>query len=130
MRRLAAAALAVAFLAPLAVARADDKADPTGTWKWKVKFGDQEREFTLKLKADGDKLKGAMLGRDGNETPIEEGTFKDGKVAFKITRERDGNKFVIHYTGKVSGDTIKGKTEFERNGEKMEREWEAKRAKD
>jgi hypothetical protein len=129
MRRLAAA-LAVAFLVSPALARADEKADPTGTWKWKVKFGDQEREFTLKLKLDGDKLKGAMLGRDGNETPIEDGTFKDNKVAFKVTRERDGNKFVIHYTGKVSGDTIKGKTEFERNGEKMEREWEAKRAKD
>jgi hypothetical protein len=130
MRRLAAAALAVAFLAPLALARADDKADPTGTWKWKVKFNDQEREFTLKLKADGDKLTGAMVGRDGKDRPIEEGTFKDGQVDFKMVRERDGNKFVTHYTGKVSGDTIKGKTEFERNGEKMEREWEAKRSKD
>jgi hypothetical protein len=130
MRRLATAALAVAFLVPLALARADDKADATGTWKWKVKFNDQEREFTLKLKADGDKLTGAMVGRDGKDTPIEEGTCKDGQVDFKVTRERDGNKFVIHYKGKVSGDTIKGKSEFERDGEKMEREWEAKRSKD
>jgi hypothetical protein len=38
-----------------------------------------------------------------------------------------GNTFVMKYMGKVSGDTIKGKTEFERNGEKQEREWEAKR---
>jgi len=30
----------------------------------------------------------------------------------------------------VSGDTIKGKTEFERNGETMSRDWDAKRSKD
>jgi hypothetical protein len=120
----------VPFLAPHALAKADDKADATGTWKWKVMFGDQEREFTLKLKLDGNKPKGAMVGRDGNETPIEDGTLKDGKLAFNVTRERDGNKFVLHYTGKVSGEAIKGKTDFEHNGEKMEREWEARSAKD
>ena len=52
------------------LARADDKPNPTGTWKWTVKFGEQTREMTLKLKLDGDKLTGAMLGRDGKETPI------------------------------------------------------------
>jgi hypothetical protein len=129
MRRLVVAVLAVAFFVPLALAKAD-KADPTGTWKWKVKFGDQEREFTLKLKQDGDKLTGTMVGRDGKDAPIEDATIKDGQVAFKVTRERDGKKFVIEYTGKVSGDTIKGKTQFERNGEKMERDWEATRSKD
>jgi hypothetical protein len=130
MRRLVVATLAVVFFFPLAVVRAEDKANPTGTWKWKVKFGDNEREFTLKLKLDGDKLTGSMPGRDGKDNPIEDATFKDGQVNFKVTRERDGNKFVIHYTGKVSGDTIKGKTEFERDGTKMERDWEAKRASD
>jgi hypothetical protein len=71
-----------------------------------------------------------MLGRDGKETPIEEATYKDSQVDFKVTRERDGNKIVTHYTGKVSGDTIKGKREYERNGEKRERDWEAKRSTD
>jgi len=35
---------------------------------------------------------------------------------------------VQNYTGKVAAETIKGKTEFERNGEKQSRDWEAKRA--
>jgi hypothetical protein len=122
--------LAVIFVVPLAMARAEDKANPTGTWKWKVKRGDVEREVTLKLKLDGEKLTGTMPDREGKDQPIEGATFKDGQVDFKVTRERDGNKFVVHYTGKLAGDTIKGKREFERNGEKQERDWEATRSKD
>jgi hypothetical protein len=129
MKRLTAAALVVAFAGLAGVARAEDKPSPTGTWKWTVKFGDQEREMSLKLKAEGDKLTGSMPGRDGKELKIEDGTFKGDEVAFKVTREFNGQKFVIKYKGKVSGDTIKGKTEFDRNGETMSRDWEAKRAK-
>jgi hypothetical protein len=130
MKRLVAAAAVVVILTgSVGLLRAEDKADPTGTWKWTVNFGGQEREMTLKLKLEGDKLTGSMPGRDGQETAIEDGKYKDGEVSFKVTRERMGNKVTIKYTGKVSGDTIKGKTEFERNGEAQSRDWEAKRAK-
>ena len=130
MRRLTLVAVAVALVGLAGVARAEDKPNPTGTWKWSVTFGDQKRDFTLKLKLDGDKLTGGFIGPDGKETPIEDATYKDGEVAFKVTRERNGQKFVVNYKGKVSGDTLTGKTEFERNGEKQSRDWEAKRAKD
>jgi hypothetical protein len=130
MKRLTAAALAVAFVGLVGVARAEDKAGPTGTWKWTVTFNDQELHFTLKLKAEGDKLTGTLSGpREGTESKIEDGTYKDGEVSFKVTRERNGQKFTIKYKGKVSADTIKGKSEFDRNGETMSRDWEAKRAK-
>ena len=39
----------------------------------------------------------------------------DDKVAFAVTREFNGNKFTIKYNGTVKGDTITGKTEFDRN---------------
>ena len=130
MKRLVVAALVLAFAGPAGVSRAEDKPNPTGAWKWTVTRGDQKREMTLKLKLEGDKLTGAYVGRDGKETPIEDATYKDGEVAFKVTRERNGQKFVVNYKGKVSGDTLTGKTEFERNGEKQSRDWEAKRAKD
>ncbi len=123
MRRFALAVTIVALVGTSAV-QAADKPDPTGTWKWSVMFGDQTREFTVKLK-----LTGAMVGRDGGETAIEEASFKDGTVAFSVTRERDGQKRTTKYNGKVDGDTIKGKSEFERNGEKQSRDWEAKRSK-
>lgn len=103
--------------------------DPTGTWKWTVTFNDQTREQTLKLKLEGDQLTGSMLGRNNSETAIEEGTFKDNAVSFKVTRERNGQKRTTKYTGTVSGDEIKGKTEFEREGKTNSRDWTAKREK-
>ena len=130
MRRFFAAALVVTLAGSVGALRADDKPNPTGTWKWTAMRGNQARESTLKLKLDGDKLTGAMIGQNGQETPIEDGQFKDGEVSFKVTRERQGNKITTKYTGKLSGDTIKGKIESERNGQPQSRDWEAKRAKD
>jgi hypothetical protein len=46
-----------------------------------------------------------MLGRDGKENPIQDATFKDGEVSFKVVRERQGQKMTSTYTGKVSRDT-------------------------
>jgi hypothetical protein len=128
MKRLAVASLVFAFVLTANV-RADDKNSPTGTWKWSVERNGQKRESTLKLKLDGEKLTGGMLGRDNQETAISDATFKNGEISFTVTRERNGQKFTTKYTGKVDGDTIKGKSESERNGEKQVRDWEAKRDK-
>lgn len=113
-------------LALVATAQAAD--DPTGTWTWKVERGGQSRDVTLKLKLEGDKLTGSMPGRNNTETAIENGTFKDGELSFTVTREFNGNKFTSKYSGKVSGDTIKGKIEMERNGQTQSRDWEAKKS--
>lgn len=121
--------LGLALLGMVTQAQAADKADPTGTWKWSVTFNDQTRESTLKLKLDGDKLTGTMLGRNNSETAIENATFKDGQVSFTVTRERNNMKMTTKYTGKLEGDVIKGKSEFERNGQSQSRDWEAKREK-
>ncbi len=129
MKRLAVLSLVFSFAFLATLARADEKANPTGTWKWTVMFGQRSRDMTLKLKQEGDKLTGAMIGRNNQETPIEDGKFENGTVSFKVTRERNGQKFTTSYSGKVKGDTIKGKMEFERNGETRSRDWEAKRAK-
>jgi hypothetical protein len=128
MRTLAVAALVVG-LSGLAGAQ-DKKADPTGTWKWTVERGGQKREQTLKLKLDGDKLTGAMVGRNNMETAIEDGKYKDGEVSFTVTRERQGNKIVSKYKGKVEGDTLKMTSETEVGGETRKQEIEAKREKD
>jgi hypothetical protein len=130
MKRLVVPVLVVAMMGFVGMARGDEKSDPTGKWTWKVMRQGQEREMTLKLKREGDKLTGSMPGRGGQEVQIEDGTYKDGKISFTVTRERNGQKFTTKYTGTVSDDTIKGKTEFERNGETQSRDWEAKRAKD
>jgi hypothetical protein len=48
-------------------------------------------------------------------------------LSFKITREFNGNTMVSKYSGKISGDSIKGKIEFERDGETQTRDWNAHR---
>jgi hypothetical protein len=103
--------------------------NPTGTWKWETNFGGKTRENTLKLKLEGDKLTGSVLGRDNQEIPIENATFKDDKVSFAVTREFNNNKFTIKYNGEVKGDTITGKSEFQRDGETRASDWVAKRQK-
>ncbi len=129
MRRLVVTTLVVAFAGLAGVARAEDKPNPTGTWKWTVTVRNQKRETTLKLKLEGDKLTGAIVGRDNKDIPIEEAKYKDGEVSFKVTRERNGQKSTTSYEGKLDGDTIKGKAKFDRNGQPQSRDWEAKRAK-
>src|SRR4051812_19198752 len=104
-------------------------ADATGTWKWSVERNGQTFETTLKLKQDGEKLTGTITGRQGNETEIEDGKVKDDAVSFTVTREFNGNKVVMKYQGKLSGDSIKGDIKFERDGEEQSRDWEAKRDK-
>ncbi len=112
--------------------RADDKAgdkkpSPEGTWKWTFERNDQKVEMAVKLKwADG-KLTGVYVGREGAETPIKDGSFKDGQVSFNVVRERNGQEFTIKYQAKLEGDTLVGKTEFSAGGETRSRDWEAKR---
>jgi hypothetical protein len=126
-----AAAMAGFLLLGVAAASA---ADASGTWKWSTpgRNGGQARETTLKLKADGEKLTGTVSspGRQGaqaRETAIENGKVKGDEISFSVTREFNGNKMTQKYSGKVAADTIKGKIEFDRNGEAQSRDWEAKK---
>lgn len=116
-------ALTLAFTA----SAADKKSDVTGTWKSSfTNQNGQVRESTFKLKAEGEKLTGTVSGRS-NDTAIEEGKIKGEEVSFQVTREFNGNKMVIKYSGKVSGDTITGNSEVERDGQPQKRDWVAKR---
>ena len=109
-------------------------ADATGTWTWTrpARQGGEAQKMSLTLKADGEKLTGALTspgrqGGDPTKTEISEGKVKADEISFSVTREFNGNKMTSKYSGKVTADTIKGKTESERNGETQSRDWEAKR---
>jgi hypothetical protein len=86
----------------------------------------------FKLKQDGDKLNGTVIGRDGKEAKIDKGKVKEGKeveVSFQVTREFNEQKFTIRYKGDLKGDTIKGKMEFGQGDRSQAIDWEAKREK-
>jgi hypothetical protein len=105
----------------------DKKPDLNGTWKSSsTNQNGQVRETTFKLKVEGEKVTGTVSGRN-NDTAIEEGKIKGDEVSFQVTREFQGNKVVTKYTGKISGDTITGKSESQRDGQPQTRDWVAKR---
>ncbi len=127
--KLSLCVAALGFVAQIQAA--DIKVDGTWTWSRPGRNGGDPVKTTLKLKTESEKITGtvSMPGRDGAavETKIEDAKLKDNEISFTVTREFNGNKFVMKYSGKVEGDTIKGKTESERNGQAQSRDWEAKR---
>jgi hypothetical protein len=132
MRRLTVVGCVLVFAGLLSTVQAQQAANPTGTWKWQQQGrGGQTQERTLKLKLDGQTLTGAVVvGQDNQEVAITEASFKDGTVSFKVSRpgRGGGQPRTDSYTGKLEGDTIKGKISTQRQGETVEIDWEAKRA--
>ena len=111
--------------------------DPTGTWKWtqQGRNGGPGFEQSLKLELKDGALTGMLAGMQGPQgqipdVAIGDASFKDGAVAFSITREFNGNKRTSKYEAKVEGDTLKGSVERQgRDGNMMKGEWSATRAK-
>jgi hypothetical protein len=109
----------------------DKKADGTWTWTMQGRQGGPDRKMTLKLKTEDGKLTGKLSSPGRNqqttETDIKDAKIKDGEISFSVVREVQGNTMTTKYSGKITGDTIKGKMEGERQGQPFSRDWEAKR---
>ena len=125
MRRLLVAALVVACTGLVGSARAGDN-DPTGTWSWETPKG----VGTPKLKLEGDKVTGVMVRKAG-DLKVEDGTFKDGAISFRVPGKTPGVEPMVHmYQGKLVGDTIKGAATIVLPDRYASGDWEAKRVKD
>lgn len=127
---LAGAILLMGVLVP---ARAQDtKANPTGTYIWTMpaRNGGSDRTNTLVLMVDGDKLTGnlASPGRGGQTTTtdISDGKITGADVSFCVVHTFNDNTVTNKYSGTLTDGVIKGKMEFERNGEARSLDWEAK----
>ena len=86
-------------------------ADITG--KWKAEFTTPDgtpRVNTFTFKVDGNKLTGTVAGTQ-DETAIQDGKINGDEISF--VAERPFGRFT--YKGKVSGDEIKLKIEFNDN---------------
>ena len=127
---LAGAVLVMGVLVP---ARAQDKkVDPSGTYIWTTpgRNGGPDRTNTLVLKLNGNELTGSLSspGRGGQAIPrdISNGKVNGANISFYVTRTFNENTVTNRYSGTLTDGTIKGKMEFERNGETQSRDWEAK----
>jgi hypothetical protein len=114
--------------APAAEKKEAEPADPTGTWKWDVEFGDNTAEFKLKLNWDGKKLTGKYTAFD-NTTDIQEAKLEKDQLSFVDKREFNGNEVVAEFKGKVKPDDIEGTVtvDFGGNGP-QDFDWTPKRA--
>lgn len=78
------------------------------TGQWTATFNTQvgEQHYTYTFKVDGEKLTGTAKSDNGT-VAIENGTVKGDDVSFVENLDYQGQKLVITYTGKISGDEIK-----------------------
>ena len=95
-----------------------------GVWKWTL--SEQTGETILTLKQEGEKLTGSYTNQFG-KAEILDGALKGSDLSFKVKRDFNGQEFVIKYAGKLAGDKITGKAEFDVNREARAMDWNAKR---
>ena len=76
-------------------------------------------------------LTGVVAGRQG-PAAIGDAIFKDGVVAFTVTRGTPETQVVFKYSGKFDGDTITGTIEKpapQKDAPPVKTEWKATRTK-
>lgn len=83
-----------------------------GKWIGQVEGPQGPMDITFVFKSEGEKLTGTLTNSFG-EVAISDGSIKSDAVAFKVTREFNGNKFTLKYTGKLAGDELKLTRTFE-----------------
>src|SRR5258708_9145726 len=79
-------------------------ADIDGTWKGPELAGGRP---VLKLKANGDKVTGTMLGADGIEKRINEGKVRGNDISFSLDFDWEGTPTKILVKGTISGNEMR-----------------------
>jgi hypothetical protein len=95
------------FLGILLVAAPAFAADVDGRWTGTMATPMGDVPITFTFKADGDTLTGSMLGMDGGEIPIANGTIEGDKISYTVTLDFGGMQLEMIYKGAVSKEEIK-----------------------
>ena len=136
---IAAATLLTAGTMTIALSSGSNEstANPTGNWKWVAPTNPDGRtpDITFILKLQGRTLTGTRTPSAGTTTAITNGVFKGDEVSFQTPRHETsfpkGQISFTTYSGKLSGDTIKGTTEIFIDDKLFSsRVWEIKRVKE
>jgi len=98
--------------------------DVSGEWDLTSEGRQGPQTQTIKIEQDGEKITVTMEGRGGEMTG--EGTIKDNKIEWKITRTMRDMEMTMTYTGTVDGDTMSGEMQMSM-GERPPSEWTAKK---
>jgi hypothetical protein len=100
--------------------------DPSGTWKWQYRFGDNTMDAKLKLNWDGKKLTGNYTAREAT-SDIQDAKLERDQLSFTTVREINGNEFEVQFKGQVKPEEIVGTVTVD-FGQSRDFDWTAKRA--
>jgi hypothetical protein len=89
-----------------------------GAWKFLIKTDDgQQLEPIVKIDQDGESVTGTFQGVDGTDVKLEDGTFKDNELAFKVTLDFGGQELIAKFAGKLADNAFKGKVDYDIGGQ-------------
>jgi hypothetical protein len=111
-----------AAAAPAAGPPAASAVNVTGVWNATVETSQGSGNPTFTFKQEGENLTGNYKGQLG-EAPLK-GSVKGNDISFMIKVNAQGQDFEVTYTGKVEGNTMKGKAVLGQLGEAT---WTAKK---
>jgi len=109
---------------------AETTANPTGTWHWTAPANPdgQVPKVTFDLELQGDILTGTITKTAGTRS-ITNGVVKGDQISFQVFSTGHAGKSVATYSGKLTGDVIKGNLEIEVADKKFSSAWEVQRYK-
>lgn len=82
-------------------------ANVAGTWRWSIPTSTGERQYSLRLDQKFQEISGHVSVK-GQGVNIDDARLVGDQLNFTIRSEIDKQKVVMHFSGRVSGDTIKG----------------------
>ncbi len=110
--------------------RAKEEEALAGSWKINMTLeSGQKLQPTLRLEEKNGKLRGLYVGVSGKEARIPSVTYHDREVSFQVPDQFDEEKAQFAFTGKVSGDSIRGTVQLKSATQTVSRKFEAERVK-
>ena len=90
----------------------------SGDWKFTITTDDgQTLEPIVKIAQDGENISGTFQGIDGSEVKLEDATFKDNELAFKVTLDFGGQELIAKFAGKLADKAFTGKVDYDIGGQ-------------
>ncbi len=102
-------------------------ADVSGTWHGVLATANAERSYRLRLAQTFQEISG-VLSLEGRERPITEARLSGGQLSFTCRDDRDKEKVVLWFNGRVTGNTIEGAVEIYGGESPGNFRWLARRA--
>ena len=99
-------------------------ADVDGLWRW---TSPGKRNFTLRLHQKFQEISG-KIKLDGREVSIEDARLVGDQLSFTLTDRTAGQKAVMRFNGRVSGNTIQGNVDVQGDPLAGKQPWTANRS--